>query len=108
MEKIRYLDNPLLRNIQYNFLTTVIKAEINWIDTTGDRIESKLESLLWIKDDHFASFLKQSFIATFLLLLIVKLVSGKLPGHPNGHLWPIYIPEHYGGRNSQHFLDPYR
>ena len=96
------------RNVKYYFLTIINKAKINWIDATGDRIESKLVSLLWIRDDHFASFLKQSFIATFLVLLIVKLISGKLPGHPDGYLWPIYIPEHYGGRNSQHFLDPYR
>ena len=29
------------------------------------------------------------------------------PGHSDNQLSPIYIPEHYGERSSQHLFDPY-
>ena len=32
----------------------------------------------------------------------------QFPGHKDGSLYPMYIPEHYGKRNSQHLFDPYR
>ena len=32
----------------------------------------------------------------------------QFPGHKDGSLFPMYIPEHYGKRNSQHPFDPYR
>ena len=30
------------------------------------------------------------------------------PGHSNGKMWPLYVPDLYGERNSQYLLDPYR
>ena len=30
------------------------------------------------------------------------------PGHNQANGWPLFVPDHFGGRNSQHLLDPYR
>ena len=45
-------------------------------------------------------------MTAFILFISLGLI--QFPGHKDGSLYPIYIPEHYGKRNSQHPFDPYR
>ncbi len=33
---------------------------------------------------------------------------GIMPGHKDGGIVPVYVPEHYGPRNSRNLFDPYR
>ena len=50
-------------------------------------------------------------IHALVMTIFVVFISQALiqfPGHIDGSLYPIYIPEHYGKRNSQHLFDPYR
>ena len=50
-------------------------------------------------------------IHAFAMTLFVAFISHALiqfPGHKDGSLFPLFIPEHYGKRNSQHLFDPYR
>ena len=44
-------------------------------------------------------------MAAFVIFISQGLI--QFPGHKDGSLYPIYIPEHYGKRNSQHPFDPY-
>ena len=46
-------------------------------------------------------------VATILLAMVVTATIGSWPGHSGGGFYPLYIPEHYGVRNSQHLWDPY-
>ena len=57
--------------------------------------------------DIIAGPLLQALAAT-LAITALALALGVFPGHSDAGLWPIYVPEHYGTRNSQHLLDPYR
>ena len=43
-----------------------------------------------------------------LIVVMISIGFTRFPGHMSGSLFPIYIQEHYGKRNSQHLLDPYR
>ena len=45
-------------------------------------------------------------MTAFVLFISLGLI--QFPGHKDGSFYPIYIPEHYGKRNSQHPFDPYR
>ena len=63
---------------------------------------------LFYDGSHFLGFVSQGLLILFLWTTAYFVLNLDLPGNPNGKLWPIYIPEHYGERNSQHLLDPYR
>ena len=45
-----------------------------------------------------------------MVIILVFIYSSFLPipGHKDSGILPVYIPEHYGKRNSQHLFDPYR
>ena len=45
-----------------------------------------------------------------MVIILVFIYSSFLPipGHKDSGIFPVYIPEHYGKRNSQHLFDPYR
>ena len=59
--------------------------------------------------DHFLGFVTQGLLIMALWTTAFFLLNPRtFPGNPNGKLWPLYIPEHYGVRNSQHLFDPYR
>jgi hypothetical protein len=67
-----------------------------------------LESMLLITEENgIMVHIAHALLATVLVVFAVTVV-GKFPGHSEGKWWPLYIPEYYGGRNSQHLLDPYR
>ena len=46
-------------------------------------------------------------IVNTLLMFATLWTVLKLPGHDEGGLWPIFVPEHYSEKTSQHLLDPY-
>ena len=52
-------------------------------------------------------FVRQS-LGGAVLVSGLALAVGILPGHSDPGFWPLYVPEHYGTRNSQHLFDPYR
>ena len=70
-------------------------------------LETHLKELIYFQDEDFFSFVMQAFMATSIVVIIGMAIS-KFPGHSRGSYWPIYIPEHYGKKNSQNLLDPYR
>lgn len=54
--------------------------------------------------------LLHSFQAFGMVTVLLFLANGymNIPGHKDSQTYPIYTWEHYGKRNSQHLLDPYR
>ena len=68
-----------------------------------------LDNLLTISptDDVITGRIRQATAAA-LAISLLALYLGMLPGHRDFGWWPLYVPEHYGPRNSQHLLDPYR
>ena len=58
--------------------------------------------------DGFLGFVAQAFVMTMSWVLLCLAYWWDLPGHSQGKWWPLYVPEHYGVRSSQHLLDPYR
>ena len=50
--------------------------------------------------------LQEAFFAVILISVAAKSLN-LFPGHEDSKFWPVFIPEHYGRRNSQHLLDPY-
>jgi hypothetical protein len=67
-----------------------------------------LESMLLLTEENgILVHIAHALQATVLVVFAVSVV-GIFPGHSEGKWWPLYIPEYYGGRNSQHLLDPYR
>ena len=45
--------------------------------------------------------------ATIFVSALASMI-GVFPGHHDGGVWPLYIPETHGHRPSQHLFDPYR
>ncbi len=66
-----------------------------------DRILAMSNPLSWRSQS------RQALSAVVFVAAFATFV-GVFPGHSDGGLWPIYVPEHYGLRNSQNLLDPYR
>ncbi len=77
------------------------------VESDAEVANKALEDLISLNDFSFGSHFVQAIVVTAFVSVIV-LASGKLPGHANGSFWPVFIPEHYGRRNSQHPFDPYR
>jgi len=72
--------------VQSILVSFFVLLTVLWADQLpGENIQMKLESEL----------LKKKYMLKSIL------------GHTNGKFVPIYIPEHYGPRNSQHLSDPY-
>ena len=63
---------------------------------------------LYYDGQHFLGFVTQGLLILGLWSTAYFLLNQDFPGNPNGKLWPLYIPEHYGERNSQYLFDPYR
>ena len=47
-------------------------------------------------------------IAATLFVSALASMIGAFPGHHDGGVWPLYVPETHGHRPSQHLFDPYR
>ena len=67
-----------------------------------------LNDIVSYDGDAWPGFAAQMVVITSIWLLLCLAFMSDFPGHPMGKLWPLYVPEHYGHRNSQHLLDPYR
>ena len=78
-----------------------------WFEDFLRDFEVLIESFNSIEHDQLMVYIGQSFFATFFVVMVAMSLV-RFPGHPRGKYWPIYIPEQYGERNSQHLLDPYR
>ena len=79
------------------------------MDSFETRCSTETESKYLDKLYEDLGFVGQGLIILFLWKAAYFVVENlDFPGNPNGKLWPIYIPEHYGERTSQHLLDPYR
>ena len=63
---------------------------------------------LFYDGQHFLGLVSQGLLILALWSTAYFVLNRDFPGNPHGKLWPIYIPEHYGVRNSQHLFDPYR
>ena len=50
---------------------------------------------------------RNAFAATVFVSALASMI-GAFPGHLDGGIWPLYVPETHGHRSSQHLFDPYR
>ena len=73
-------------------------------------VMSLFKDFLFLKDEGIIVYVLQALGSVAIVVLIVLATLGwsSIPGHKDGGFYPFYIPEHYGRRNSQYPLDPYR
>ena len=65
-----------------------------------------LDILYWIT--FLSGYANQAILLTIIWVILNYAFLHQFPGHLEGKLFPIFIPEHYGERCSQHLFDPYR
>ena len=79
----------------YQFLGPIYEIVVPYLDSYGLVILDVVVNVI------------HGLAMTFFLVFISHGLI-QFPGHTDGSFLPIFIPEHYGKRNSQHPFDPYR
>ena len=81
-------------------------SSIDLLGSNYDSLAPTIRSLGIVFMDVFLHTFQAFGILTVILILVNAYM--KIPGHKDSQRYPLYTWEHYGKRNSQHLLDPYR
>ena len=90
------------------------RSLIDDTDLGESSVMALFEDFLFLKEQDIMFHVLQALGSVAIVFLIVgmglefTLGWSFIPGHKDGGLYPFYIPEHYGRRNSQYPFDPYR